>query len=1107
MGLALHLWLPSDDFSLVYPSTLSGFLLLSLYLAGFLVLLFVRRRDFGRMRWPQWVPFLAALIVLLLFRGAFVLSRTPVGLSLAASPSFLPSLPALSLLALVVVTAASIWLGGAPGIVLGLVAGIIRVGFYGHPLNDAFTFVAWAATVTYLVHQPYRGLLFDLLRHPLGALQVAVLSALLVLSLNRLSESLPQGLVVALDHARMPLRSAWLVWWVSSLLQGLFFGLLFLLRPALRPPQRADLAFVTQRYLRARFMLMIIPPLLLGLLISVLAVTSRGVGLARDQAVQEMGRSATNASESVQNFYYTGANLLVTFVADPALLDPALSEEILEVSRQVVPFFQEFLLTDATGTLVTVVPADTPQVDQNFTEEEALMVEQALDFGIAQQTHLVVLPSGERRLTFIQPVFNAVETEIEGVLLGRVDLDINPVLQRALDALQLTRGVGTGFILDERGLIIAHPEESYILRPWTSTVDPIAVHPVAVGVAYEDVGPEGDRLLTHVRTVDGAPATLVMQLPFSVVLETATAISNPMLVVQLSTSLVLLFLIPFLAARVTQPLQTLAQAARHIARGDLDVPVHISGADEVGQLGAAFEQMRLRLQARLTDLSLLLNVAQSVSATLQLDEGVPLILEGALAETGAATARFVLLRNGTNRPQQVFSVGMAHASFPGLDRVFAAALYRRRDAVVNPDLHRDQATPILVGPLQSFAAFPVRTHNRTVAALWVGAMERDAFDEAKINFLSTLASQAAVLVENARLFQAAEGGRQRLAAILASTTDAIFVTDQDQRLLLINPAARRVLSLTEAVYGKSIRSLDLPVPLEEALLRFEEGDQQGPLPAIEVPLEDGRTFYASVAPITPVQGQEGGGRVVVMRDVTHFKELDEMKSDFVATVSHDLRAPLTFIRGYASMLMMVGELNDKQQEYLERILDGIEQMSALIGDLLNLRRIEAGVGIKREPTSIGLVLVEAVDNMRARATTKEISLRLEPADGAPVVTGDRTLLRQAFSNLVDNAIKYTPTGGEVSVGLEINHPEQHVIVHVKDTGIGIAPEDRVRLFEKFYRIKRRETGGVSGTGLGLALVKSIVERHDGHVWVESEMDRGSTFYVALPLRSEEEEAA
>jgi len=224
-----------------------------------------------------------------------------------------------------------------------------------------------------------------------------------------------------------------------------------------------------------------------------------------------------------------------------------------------------------------------------------------------------------------------------------------------------------------------------------------------------------------------------------------------------------------------------------------------------------------------------------------------------------------------------------------------------------------------------------------------------------------------------------------------------------------------------------------------------------------------------------------------------------MKSEFVATVSHDLRAPLTFMRGYATMLPMVGELNEKQREYLDKILVGIEKMGALIEDLLNLGRIEAGVGLEEKPCHLGAIVVEAVDGMRARAAARGLVLRLEPAEPAPIILGDATLLRQAVANLVDNAIKYTPSGGSVTVGLKAVGRE--VLITVADTGLGIAPEDQVRLFEKFYRIRRRDADEIQGSGLGLAIVKSIVERHGGRVWVESALNQGSTFTIALPIRT------
>ena len=443
---------------------------------------------------------------------------------------------------------------------------------------------------------------------------------------------------------------------------------------------------------------------------------------------------------------------------------------------------------------------------------------------------------------------------------------------------------------------------------------------------------------------------------------------------------------------------------------------------------------------------------------------------------------------------------------------------RRKEPLVAQDLDTAKGVPPLPKYIKSLAAFPVSHLDKIVAILWIGAGEVNAFDDDRINFLTTLVSQAGILTDNVRLFQTAEGGRQRLAAILASTTDAILVTDEETRLLLINPAAQRLLNIDGTAYGQHLQNLGLPDTLTDALnqqavtarrvrryqialpesvrdaVAYTSDDHN--VPSVEIPLEDGRTFYASIAPIRDRDGVISGV-VVVMRDVTHFKELDEMKSEFVATVSHDLRAPLTSMRGYTTMLNMVGDLSDKQRDYVQKILVGIEQMNTLIGDLLNLRRVEAGVGIRQDPCRLGLILVEAVDAMRARAAAKSITLQLLPAEGAPTVFGDRSLLRLAVGNLVDNAIKYTPSGGEVRVSLDTRDHE--VVIRISDNGIGIAPGDQVRLFEKFYRIKRRETGNVKGTGLGLALVKSIVERHDGRVGVESIINEGSTFYIELPL--------
>jgi signal transduction histidine kinase len=284
---------------------------------------------------------------------------------------------------------------------------------------------------------------------------------------------------------------------------------------------------------------------------------------------------------------------------------------------------------------------------------------------------------------------------------------------------------------------------------------------------------------------------------------------------------------------------------------------------------------------------------------------------------------------------------------------------------------------------------------------------------------------------------------------------------------------------------------------KSAMERLLNADENAATRTEEIMLPDGRTLYGSASAIISGDGQ-AIGRVAVLRDITYLKELDAMKSEFVATVSHDLRAPLTYMRGYATMLPMVGSLSTKQQDYAEKIMAGIEQMTELIDDLLDLGRIEAGVGMVREDAALADIIRTVVEAQAGQAIAHGLSLKTGYLPER-TIQSDPGLMRHAVTNLIDNAIKYTPSGGSILV--EVEERDDCMVVVVADTGIGIAPADQARLFERFYRVKRRETIDIKGTGLGLAIVKSIAQWHGGRVWVESQLGSGSTFYFLVPLKA------
>jgi two-component system NtrC family sensor kinase len=261
----------------------------------------------------------------------------------------------------------------------------------------------------------------------------------------------------------------------------------------------------------------------------------------------------------------------------------------------------------------------------------------------------------------------------------------------------------------------------------------------------------------------------------------------------------------------------------------------------------------------------------------------------------------------------------------------------------------------------------------------------------------------------------------------------------------------------------------------------------------EIALEDGRIFNAQLTTI------KGVGLAVTMQDITHLKELDRIKSDFVSTVSHDLRSPLTAILGYIDLIERSGSINERQREYIHRVRSSVRGISDLISDLLDLGRIESGFDAHKMIVSVSAILHYSVDNIRNQLEEKNQKLELDIFHDLPNVSGDETRLRQMIDNLLSNASKYSPVGGVIRVSAR--HERDQIIIQVSDTGYGIPLSDQPYIFDKFFRAANVDED-ILGTGLGLAIVKSIVENHQGRIWVESALGEGTKFTVVLPTMSE-----
>lgn len=330
-----------------------------------------------------------------------------------------------------------------------------------------------------------------------------------------------------------------------------------------------------------------------------------------------------------------------------------------------------------------------------------------------------------------------------------------------------------------------------------------------------------------------------------------------------------------------------------------------------------------------------------------------------------------------------------------------------------------------------------------------------------------------------------EAELKRFERILSKIQDGVIILDEEGHVQLLNRVMEEAFGLENGHQGKLITDV-IEHPDMNALLKRAKNS---PPKYHEISFDDGRIFNAQYTPI------EGVGAAITMQDISYLKQLDRMKNDFVNTVSHDLRSPLTSVLGYAELVERIGSLNDQQIEFLNRIRASVESITSLVNDLLDLSRLEAGLDARRENVQPENILQFALDTFESQFQVNNLLLNSEIQSNLPSLRGDPIRLRQLFENLIGNAVKYSPPGGMISLALTAEG--RQIIFRISDQGLGIPPLEQSRIFEKFYRASNTPEH-VKGSGLGLAIVKSIVEAYQGRIWVKSVLGKGSTFFVVLP---------
>ena len=413
---------------------------------------------------------------------------------------------------------------------------------------------------------------------------------------------------------------------------------------------------------------------------------------------------------------------------------------------------------------------------------------------------------------------------------------------------------------------------------------------------------------------------------------------------------------------------------------------------------------------------------------------------------------------------------------------------------------------------RSLVCLPLRARGRVLGLLNVQSRTARDFGAADQELLVAISNQIGIAVENARLIDDAERRRTTLDSVMRSLVDGLILLDRRGQVTYANPCAEEMLGLAgtdlvgqslAAVAGRlagrvgqpglALASLSAAGKGQPSVVEFDLHSPAGPggLPV--------RTLQARLFPIRDAgSGQLGQG--MLLRDVTREKELDRMKSQLLSTVSHELRTPLSSIKGFATTLLRQDVEWDEEtrREFLAIIDQESDRLSELIGNLLDMARIEAGtLRVELEPAHLRPIVEETVGTFRVMTRHHQFEINMPTT--VPHVMADPRRVRQVLRNLLENAVKYSPAGGPITVDVRVPLGEMGMVqIGVTDRGIGIEPKHLAHLFDRFYQVDSAPTRQVGGTGLGLSICKAIVEAHGGRIWAESQPGTGSSFYFTLP---------
>lgn len=1073
------------EYTIQIPDDALAFIFLGIWLIALIFILIrirIRELKFDRRR----LLWLAGLSVLLLVCTPFFGIRLPI--EPFVQSNFLP-VNHLMFLAAVPWMVASGVLGPVFGVVLAGMSGVLLAYFDTHHIFTPMIFMTLALIFGWLIHQRFRTVPYKILRFPIAAAFVSLLVSLpLIFSavLVTLQGEFAQRMVVSL--AAMPgvllaLAGMILVGGILSVVVRALIGEAWGGSGALKPaPGETSLKF--------RLLATTVPVLLILLFALVYGMLKFNQNAVKRETIDRLTETAAVISESFPLFIETGESLLQDLAenSDLNIATPEQAVSTLKLVGKTSSYFDQLILLNEIGHPFASYPPGYAKnisqiLDQGFTLDRVLNNSLVNIYPSA--------PSGENHgidLNF----FVKLDSPNEGskrILWGRTSLLGNSLTRSTDNLIKVHEGQGgVAYLLNEASRILYHTDPSREMQVYTEDFSDTPTY-------YEGISPDGGLMLQYFQPVDELGWTLFLAVPSQAVAQRTWQITYPVLLFGIGAMAIVLITVLAGLTPLTRSINRLTDALKTLSTGSYEVNVAKKRPlGELGQLTDVFAGVAGSLRNRVMRQSDLYSVSKGISGQQNLGCALDVIMKAALAQ-GVSSVRIVLTEwtpgSSSVLIKQSFGLGKYTGSFAVLD----SKILSHSRLVGTMILQGHQIEEILPGNHNlptpaAIIALPLKWENSWLGVLWVTYQDQQALDPEMVEFFRALSQKASAAIVTLKSLEDSKAMRRQMESVMDMLSDAVLIVDENDLVVYHN-------ALAQSMFDKEKKSL-VGTPFN-SLVRAEEpiefltggGHSEG---SKDLQLKDGSVYQKIVSPVELANRKKG--QVILLKDITRRKKTDSLKTEFVTMVSHELRSPLTLIHGYAKILRLTGNLNEQQDSSVSKIIDGIEEMKHLVQNLLDIGRLEAGTSLELSQLSLDNFAQKVVDGMDAQAKQKNVTVKLSLPEHPVVMEADATFLTQALKNLLDNAIKFSKMGGEV--GLQVQVQDDQVIFVVRDEGIGIAPLDQRNIFNKFQRTSSLVGQENSGSGLGLAIVRSVAERHGGKVWLESQLGKGSSFYLAIP---------